>query len=192
MSFRDAGGGMPLPLPSRRTWIAGLGVGITFAVFASIAVSQVTSMGLRPVGTLADLIVVLAQGLWLLFWSVGAVVLLLLTILLVFYAESARLDAGRLFHVSRLGPLRMFAEYDLAKVRNLRVVSTGKDAGRIRFDYGERDRGLGADMTLAEAEARIKMIQSAIDALGRRASQPVAAPERPTPTPQRRTPGPGR
>jgi hypothetical protein len=65
-------------------------------------------------------------------------------------------------------------------------VGAGTDGGRIRFDYGERDRGLGADMTLAEAEARVKMIQSAIDALGRRPSQQVAAPApRPTPGPPR-------
>jgi hypothetical protein len=73
-------------------------------------------------------------------------------------------------------------EFDLARVRNLRAVSTGADGARIRFDYGHQDRGLGTDMPLAEAEARVKMIQSAIDGLGRRASQATAAP-RPTPKP---------
>jgi len=182
VSLLDAGGGMPLPLPGRRMWIAGLAVGLVFVVFASIAVGQITSVQFREVDTAVDLMVVLLQGVWLAFWWVGVVVLLLGTILLLFYTESARLDPGRLIHVSRFGPLRLIAEYDLAKVRNVRVEGVGTDGGRIRFDYGERDRGLGADMTLVEAEARVKMIQSAIDALGRRPSQQVAAPA-PRPTP---------
>jgi hypothetical protein len=188
VSLLDAGGGMPLPLPGRRTWIAGLAVGLGFVVFASIAVGRISAVRFHEVDTAVDLMLVLLQGLWLVFWWVGVVVLFLATILLVFYTESARLDAGRLIHVSRFGPLRVFAEYDLAKVRNLRVVSAGTDGGRIRFDYGERDRGLGADMTLADAEGRVKMIQSAIDALGRRPSQQVAAPApRPTPGPPRQS-----
>jgi hypothetical protein len=182
VSLLDAGGGMPLPLPGRRPWIAGLALGLAFVVFASMAVGQIRSVRFRTVDTALDLLLVLLQGLWLAFWWVGVAVLLLGTILLLLYAESARLDPGRLIHVSRFGPFRLIAEYDLAKVRNLRVESTGKDGGRIRFDYGERNRGLGADMPAAEAEARVKMIQAAIDSLGRRPSQPVAAPG-PGPTP---------
>jgi hypothetical protein len=73
-------------------------------------------------------------------------------------------------------------EYDLANVRNLRAEGTGGESARIRFDYGHRDRGLGAELPLAEAEARVKMIQSAIDRLSaRRASQAGATVPGPAP-----------
>jgi hypothetical protein len=176
VSVRDAGGGLPLPLPPPRTWIAGLTVGVVFLVFGSIAVAQIVSTRFRAVDGVLDLLVVLLQGLWLIGWSVGVVGLFLLTILLLSYAESARVDTGRLIHVLRLGPLRVFAEYDLAKVRNIRVVGAGKGGGRIRFDYGEGDRGLGREMPLAEAEARVKMIQTAIDSLGARQSGRATGP----------------
>jgi hypothetical protein len=110
--------------------------------------------------------VVLFQGFWVLGWSVGVVVLFLLTVLLLFYGESARVSGSRLIHVPRLGPLKIFIEYDLAQIRSLRVVSAGSGRGRLRFDYRDHDHGLGNDMPQAEAESRVRTIQAAIDALG--------------------------
>jgi hypothetical protein len=191
--FDDAGGGLPLPLPARRTWIAGLAVAILFVVFASVAVRQVAALRGPRLDTVVDVLVFLFQVLWVLGWSVGVVLLFLLTIVLLFYRESARIGAGRLIHVARVGPLRVFSEYDLDRVRNLRVVGIGKDGGRIRFDYGDADRGLGNDMTRVEAERRVRMIQSAIDKQGApRSSQPMAAaaPGAPVPPPRGGTSGP--
>lgn len=183
VSLTDTGGGLALPLSSRRTWITGLAVGVAFLVVASIAWQQLSSVpDSRGDGAFA-----LATGLlrwcWVIGLWVGALALFLLAIALLLFRESARLADNRLIHVARTGPVRVFMEYELAKVRNLRAVGAGAEA-RIRFDYGDRDRGLGADMPLAEAETRVRMIQSAIDGLGaRRASQAGGAAPRPTPRP---------
>jgi hypothetical protein len=183
VSLTDTGGGLPLPLSSRRTWITGLAVGVAFLVVASIAWQQLSSWRDARSDAAFALVTVLLRWCWVIALWVGALALFLLTIALLFFRESARVADNRLIHVARTGPVRVFMEYDLARVRNLRVVGTGEEA-RIRFDYGDRDRGLGADMPLAEAEARVKMIQSAIDGLSaRRASQAGAAAPRPTPKP---------
>lgn len=59
-------------------------------------------------------------------WSVGVVILFLLTILFLFYGESARITRDRLVHVPRLGPLKIHVEYDLF-VRGWET--TGPDTG---------------------------------------------------------------
>jgi hypothetical protein len=161
-------GSIPIPLPSRRMWPVGLVFGVFFAIFAGIAVGQIASMRGHRVDTVFDLMFVLFQGFWVLGWSVGVVILFLLTVLFLFYGESARITGQRLVQVPRLGPLRILVEYDLARIRHLRVVSAGAGSGRIRFDYGDGDRGLGGAMPLAEAEHRVRTIQAAIDALGPR------------------------
>lgn len=183
VSLTDAGGGLPLPLASRRTWIPGLAVGVAFLVVASIAWQQLSSPRPPRGDGFFDLVMRMLRWSWVLGLWMGALVLVLLTIVLLFYRESARLTDTRLIYLTRLGPVRVRMEYDLAEVRNLRVVSEGGEDARIRFDYGARERGLGADMPVAEAEARVKMIQSAIDGMAtRRASQ--AGAKAPTPTPE--------
>jgi len=182
LSFADAGGGRPLPLASRRTWIPGLGAGLAFLVVTSMAWEQITYWHSREVHTWFDRVIVLLKGLWVVGLSVGAVVLFAVTIVLLFYRQSARIADGRLIHVAQLGPFRALMEYDLAKVRNLRAVDAGNGRARVWFDYDDGDHKLGRDMTPAEAEARVKMIQAAIDGVStRRPSQSDAAVPRPTP-----------
>lgn len=182
MSFADAAGSLPLPLASRSTRIPGLGVGLAFLVVASIAWEQVTDWRSRTVASLLDRAILLLKVLWVVGLWVGALALLGLTVALLFYRESARLANNQLIHVAQLGPIRVVMEYDLAKVRNLRAEDSGKDGARVRFDYDGTNHGLGKDMAPAEAEARVKMIQAAIDRLSaRRPSEPDAAAPRPTP-----------
>jgi hypothetical protein len=182
-SFADTGGGLALPIASRRPWIAGLAIGLAFVVVTSVAWEQITYWHTPVIHTLLDRAVVVLKGLWVLALWAAAVILLVLTIALLFYRESARLADGRLIHVAHLGPLRVLMEYDLARVKNLRAVEAGKESARVLFDYGDGDHGLGNDMTTAEAEARVKMIQKAIDGLGRRPSQAGTTAPRPTPKP---------
>jgi len=184
-SFADAGGGLALPIASRRPWVAGLAVGLAFLVVTSIAWQQISSWRSPRIATWLDRVIVLLKGLWVFGLAAAAIILLVLAIAMLFYRESARLAENRLIHVAHLGPLRVFMEYDLARVRNLRAVETGKQLARVRFDYGDGHHELGNDMTPAEAEARVKMIQTAIDGLGRRPSQSGAAAPRPTPRPSR-------
>jgi hypothetical protein len=140
---------------------------------------------------------VLFQVFWVVGWSVGVVILFLITILVLFYGESARISGGRLIHVPRLGPLKFVVEYDLAKIRNVRVERVGVDRARIRFDYRDRGHGLGNDMPLTDAEHAVQAIQEAVAAVGARQDsaspvadpgEPVAAIPRAFPAGQRRAP----
>jgi hypothetical protein len=184
LSLADAGGSLPLPLASRRTLIPGLGVLLGFLVVVSMAWEQTTYWRSRAVDSLFDRLIVLLKVLWVVGLWVGAAALLVLAIVLLFYRESARLAGNQLIHVARVGPFRMAMEYDLAKVQNLSSMDAGHERARVRFDYNGAEHKLGRDLTPADAEARVKMIQAAIDRLGaRRASQPGTAAPPPTPKP---------
>jgi hypothetical protein len=159
----------------------GLAVGLAFLVVTSIAWEQITYWRSPPLDTWLGRGLFLIKGLWVLALSAGALALFVLTIALLFYRESARIAEDRLIHVAQLGPFRALMEYDLARVRNLQAVDAGKERARVRFEYDGADHKLGKDMTPAEAEARVKMIQAAIDGLGRRPSQSGAPGPRPTP-----------
>jgi hypothetical protein len=185
LSLADAGGSLPLPLASRRTLIPGLGVLLGFLVVVSMAWEQTTYWRARTVDSLFDRVIVLLKVLWVVGLWVGAVALLVLAIVLLFYRESARLAGNELIHVARVGPFRMVMEYDLAKVQNLSAVEAGPERARVRFDYNGAEHKLGRDLTPADAEARVKLIQAAIDRLGaKRASQAGTAEPPATPKPQ--------
>jgi len=103
----DLTGSTPLSLPSRRTWPISLLLGVVFAIFAGIAVAQIGSMRGQSIDTVFELMIVLFQGFWVLGWSVGVMILFLLTVLFLLYGESARITGHRLVHVVRLGPVKL-------------------------------------------------------------------------------------
>jgi len=91
-----------------------------------------------------------------------------LTVLFFFHGESARLQDGRLVHVPRLGPFSIILDYDLARVRNVRLQNTGsRDAVRIRFDHARASHGLGDIMPRPDAERLVGTILSAAAATWR-------------------------
>jgi Family of unknown function (DUF6498) len=161
ISLRGESGGTPLALPARSMWPVGLVIGVAFLIFGAIAWSQITSLRGHKITTVFDLSFFLFQGFWILGWSVGVFVLGALTFLFLFYQESARLRDGRLIHTPRLGPLRFNVEYDLAKIRNLRLEPATGDAVRVRFDYGAGSNGLGDAMPRPEAEKLLATIRAA-------------------------------
>jgi hypothetical protein len=177
--FDDRTGATPLPLPPRRLWPVGLITGAGFAVMGSIALAQLASLRGQEVKTVFDLTALLFQGFWILGWSVGVFFFGGLTLLLLLYGESARVQGGQLVHVPRLGPLRILCEYDLAKIRNLRLekASPGDSVVQIRFDYGEGAQDLGEAMPRPTAERIVSAIQNAIAA----GSSPAAEPRRELP-----------
>jgi hypothetical protein len=190
MSLTDAGRGLPLPLPSRRNWITGLAAILGGVVLASIAWQQLAAVRHLRGGAGLDLPTVL-HGTLIAGLSVAALLLLLLAIALLSFRESAHLADNQLIHVVRFGPVRAVTAYDLIDVRNLRAVDIGKAGARIRFDYAHREQGLGDEMPLAEAEKRVKMIQTAIDGVSaRRPSQSGPRPSQSGPVPPRPTPRP--
>jgi hypothetical protein len=180
VSLADAGGGLPVPLASRRLFIPGLGVFLAFLVVASMAWERIADWRSPPFDTWVHRGIIVLKGLWVLVLCAAAVLVLGLAIVLLFYRESARLAGSQLIHVVHLGPVHVIMEYDLAKVQNLRAVNAGKARARVRFEYDGADLALGRDLPPADAAARVKVIQTAIDRLGaRRPSQPGAAAPRP-------------
>jgi len=179
LSLRDEEGGTQLSLPARRMWPVAIFLGISFLIFAGIAWSQIVSMLSHRIRSVFDLTFILFQGFWVLGWLVGVFILGALTVLFFFYRESARLRDGRLIQTPRLGPLRISVEYDLAKIRNLRLeraAGQGGDAVRVRFDYGEGGHGLGDVMARFEAERLIAAIREAASCIPGGATDKVEAP----------------
>ncbi len=172
----DATGSTPLHLPARRTWPAGLVVGIMFAIFAAILWAQISKIDLKRVTTVFDLSFVAFEMFWILGWSVGVLILGALTLLLICYAESARLAPGRLILVPRLGPLKFIVGYDLTRMRNLRFETVGGNADRVRvrFDYAGGHSAVGDTMPRADAERLIEAIRRA-------APTTITAPAEPAP-----------
>jgi hypothetical protein len=174
VSLTDVGGGLRLPLASRRTWIPGLGLLLAFLVVAGIAWQQSSSWRTPRFDTLAHGARNALGVLWLVGLWGGAVVLLVLAAVLLFYRESARLAEDRLIHVARLGPAHVVMEYELARVKNLRAADAGQGRAQVRFDYDDGEQGLGSDMPPAAAAARVKVIQAAIDSMATRRPSGVA------------------
>ena len=186
----DAAGATLLALPSRRMWPFGLILAAAFAIFAGVAWMMAARILRSSVRDVFDLTFVLFEGFWLLGWSVAVVILGALTVLVFFYDESARLQDGRLVHVPRLGPLKIFIEYDLARMGNVSLENAdspgspgSNDMVRIRFDYEGGSNGLGEAMPRADAERLVRAIQSAAVAAGSVMDTPaaVAAQEAPRP-----------
>ena len=161
----DPAGSTPLELPARRMWLAGLIVGAMFAIFAGVLWMQVVKLPAHALRSVFHLSAMLFEVFWIVGWSVGVVFLGALTVLLLFYGESARLAGRRLVIVPRLGPLKFICEYDLARMRNLRLEHSGSaDTVRIRFDYRGGSCGLGDSMPRADAEQLIATIRGAAPA----------------------------
>jgi hypothetical protein len=159
----DAAGGIALELPSQRHWIAGLVLGVFFLIFAAVEVGMIAKIGLHKANDVFSLMMMLFDVFWLLGWSVGVFILGGLTVLFLFYRQSARIEGARLVHVPRLGPLRIVCEYDLAKMSNLRLEEAkGGEQVRVRFDYGGRTAKLGDAMTREDAQRVLEKLKSAL------------------------------
>jgi hypothetical protein len=176
LRFSDAAapGAIPLELAGRPMWPFGLVCAVMFAMFAGIEWAVILKMSRHSVTDLFDLIFLLFQGFWVLGWSVGVVILGAFAVLLCFYGESARLQAGQLVYIPRLGPLKVQLDYDLAQIRNLRLENAGsQDTVRLRFDYGDGVTSLGDSMPRPEAQRLLDTITSASQIAG---ATPSATP----------------
>ena len=148
-----------LPLPGRTMWPAGVVVAGMFAIFAGIEWIAIRAVPWHPPDDVFNLMFTMFRIFWALGWSVGAALLGVLTLLLLFYSETARLSDGRLTLVPRMGPLKIFVEYDLAKVRDLRLEPpTAESDVRIRFDYNGSTTTLGGAMSRPEAQRLVDIV----------------------------------
>ena len=156
--------GTPLLLPRRNTGVAAIVVGIMFVIFAAVLVSQAGRLNLHTLGSVFDLMSMLFSLFWLIGWSVGVLLLGALTLLLLFFRESAWLAGGQLNHAVIAGPFRMIAGYDLARMCNLDVeVDTSGEQARVRFEYDDLRRTLGDLMPRGTAERNAQILRDAMD-----------------------------
>lgn len=159
----DPGGTTPLQLPRRRMWPLGLLFAACFAIFAAIWWVQVSRLQFNATYGMFHLVFNLFNLFWVIGWTVGVAILGLLTVLFLFYGEAARIAGDRLVTVSKLGPVKIFSEYLLKDVRDLRTASSGgADKVRVRFDYAEGTRGLGDAMPMQEAEQLMAAVRAAL------------------------------
>jgi hypothetical protein len=158
-------GVIPLELPARAMWPVGLVFGAFFAIFAAVEWAAIAKISWGSVHGIADLVFVLFQVFWVLGWSVGVLILGALTILFFFYGESARLQDRTLVHVPRLGPINVLVDYDLAKVRNVRLENADAGAVRVRFDYDAGTNTLGDTMPRADGQRLVDAIATAASAV---------------------------
>jgi len=157
---------------------AGLIVGVMFAIFAGILWVQIANLHPQGLRSVFDLSFMLFEVFWILGWSVGVIILGALTVLLLFHGESARLANGCLVLVPRLGPLKFICEYDLARMRNLRIEHSGSaETVRIRFDYHGGSCGVGEAMPRADAEQLIATIRGAAPASVAMSAEPAPVKE---------------
>lgn len=162
----DAVSGTPLELPRRKMGVLILIVVAMFAVFASVLVQQVARLNLHALGSVSDLMGMLFSLFWALGWSVGVMLLGALALFLMFFGESARLAGGWLISVLNVGPFKMIAEYDLARVRNLRAeLEAGGERARVLFEYEGKGSSLGDTMPLVEAERIVATVRRVMIAI---------------------------
>ena len=153
-----------LALPAQSMLGVSLVLAASFVIFAAIEWMTIAGMFRHRVEDVFDLTFLVFQGFWALGWSVGVLLLGVLTVLFAFYSESARLEAGKLVHIPRLGPLKILIDYDIAKVGNVRIEQANKtDPGmvQVRFDYDGSDTSLGNAMPRADAQRIVDAITSA-------------------------------
>ena len=161
--------GTRLTLPRRNTLAPAIVVGVMFAIFAAILVSQASKLNLHHMGSVSHLMAALFSLFWLMGWSVGVMVLGLLTLFLVFHRESAWLAGGKLHQATNIGPLRVVIAYELARMSNLEVVpSGGSSQASVRFDYGGRRCSLGDLMPRNVAEQNANMLHTAMGSVATR------------------------
>jgi hypothetical protein len=188
----DAGDATPLDLPAQRMWPAGIAFAVFFAIFAGVLWVQIVKLQRgQALRSVSDLMGMLFEGFWIMGWSVGVLVLFALTVLFLFYGESARLAGGRLVTVSRLGPVKFVSEYDLARIRNLRLDPAGGDEEQVqvRFDYGDGTRTLGGAMPREDGALLVESIRGAAPASVTLPAEPAPGEEQTVPPPRVLPPG---
>lgn len=155
--------GAPLEMPRAIPRAAGLGAAGMFAIFAWVWWRQFSELHLDASGSMFDLMGSLFSLFWLMGWSVGVLFLAAVTLFLLFFREAAWLSGGRLINAMNVGPLGLRGEYELARMRNLRVEDDpdGKTA-KIRFDYDGMAFTVGNMMQPEVAARNLKRLQGAV------------------------------
>jgi hypothetical protein len=141
-------------LPFRRSWKAILFIAvfaIAFTVPAVLAFVQARDEW-SQLDTLFDLVAALFLSLWLLGWSIAPLILNTLLIVLFFGREVLFARPGIVEVAIGMPGLMLMLEYDVTKMRNLRIEIPEKNSGKswrgphMAFDYEGRIESFGSDI----------------------------------------------
>lgn len=178
VAMRDAEHATPIELPRRPLVVPALIVTGMFGVLAGV--EAIVIRGLHfDARSVADLAMSLFMLAWIAGWSLGVLLLGALTLLLwlpSLYREAVYVRDARLVSATRLGPVRLLAEYELAGIRNVRIEEKPQGA-KLSFDYGEGTRTLGDVMPREVADRIVAAL--ALPATAPPAVAPVAPVEAP-------------
>lgn len=190
--------GRPLEMPRTiPVWVGLISTG-ALLIFAAVWWATFDKMHLDLSGGMSRLMGSLFMLFWLMGWSMGVLFIAALTVFLFLFRESAFLSDRRLIGMLSVGPAALRFEYELARMRNLRVEddANGKTA-KIHFDYDGVGCSFGNMMKPDVAARNLQLMQSAVGSAtsfaGREAATPpaYAVPLRDmphTPPDQRRMP----
>jgi hypothetical protein len=151
-------GGFRRVLPFRRSWIAILVIAVfdhIFIIPAVITFGEAAASWSR-FDDLFDLVGALFLSAWLLGWIFAPLALTTLLALVAFGREVISAKPGRFVLFLGLPGLGVAAEYDVARMRNLRVEQPPPKSGRswrgthLVFDYGANTIAFGSDINEAE------------------------------------------
>ena len=173
-------------LPFRRSWLA---IGIlaamdtAFIIPAVLTFQQaVTQWGKSD--SLFDLVIAVFLSAWLLGWSIAPLLMTTILIVLLFGREVIKAHPGRVDLFIGLPFLGFTAQYDVARMRNLRSEQPKSESGKkspkswrgshLAFDYGANTVGFGSDISSGEAGELRSQIEMAA---GRTIRSGAALPE---------------
>jgi hypothetical protein len=141
-------------MPFRRSWKAILFIAvfaIAFTIPAVLTFDQAREEWTQ-LDTLFDLVSALFLSAWLLGWSIAPLLLNTLLVVLLFGREVLIAQPGIIKVAIGIPGLMLMGEYDVSKMRNLRVEKPEKKSGNswrgphLVFDYDGRSESFGSDI----------------------------------------------
>jgi hypothetical protein len=156
-------------LPFRRSWIAIGLIAVLDLIFAvpAIMTFRQAAAGWASLDTLFDLVGALFLSAWLLGWVLAPLALTILLALLLFGREVVSASPARFSVFLGLPGAGVTADYDLSRIRNLRIEQPPKKSARawrgthLVFDYGANSFAFGSDIDVAELGSLRDAVESA-------------------------------
>lgn len=182
--------GDALEMAGRPPLFAGLIAGVVFVIFASVWVTQFKQLSLHGAGNVPDLMGKMFSLFWLMGWTLGVLFLALVTLILLFFRQVAFVDGRRLVNALQVGPFSLLAEYDVTRIKNLRIEEeAGGKTMRLVFEYDGLGNSLGNMMQPDAAERNLQRVLAAQAGKSEEAvAAPVFAPASVMPVPPQWTP----
>lgn len=151
---------MPRTIP---VWAGFIGMGV-LAIFAAVWWATFSKMHLDVSGGMPHLMSSLFMMFWLTGWSLGVLFIAALTVFLFLFRESAYLNKERLIGMLSVGPAALRFEYELARMRDLRVENDANgNTAKIHFDYDGVGCTFGNMMKPDVAVRNLQVLQGAVD-----------------------------